>query len=816
MQGVISGSLRHPNRFSNAAFHLAASTFLVVVVTVGSVAAQSVVPDGGTATTVNLSPSGQINVGIAPADASSISHNTYTDFSVPASGVTLDNSVVAAGTILNEVTSAKVTTIAGELSVVGPTADVIVANPNGITVNGGRFQNTRNVALTTGTLSRNAAGEVLASVGAGDITIEAGGLSGTMEELALISQSLRVDGPVGFDAIDGASHVNIIAGDGRVSFDASRGGALPWALVTDQGMDASNAILVDITRQGSLSAGRISVAVTDAGAGVRFAGDQMASAGGFRLRSDGRIELSEARIQANGSVNINAGSAELTSSDTRRAEIISDQSGVVLDLKAGNLDLGASRLSGAAIASDNLASSGGVTLLVDGEIRTKTLPSGQGAALNSPGSHVVLTAGGEVAFDGLSIDTAGDFRLAANDVISLEDVQGSVGEDFRVLSDASLSFDASVIAAQSDIRLDAAALRFGAESESQPRTELVATSGGFLAKTRSGDVRNYGSLLQGNVASAGDAESLGGMTLISAGGILNESLSVRRLAVAFGAADDLHVTAGGDIVNRTGRLFSNAAITISTQADIVNETAFTEDTTPYTISRTKGGRLLGSLFLKRSRKLDVFADYGEREIDGEQSFILGVGDVSLQARSIRSIGADITGARVDIVAVDEFTNESRQVGRLKFSQSCKLFCKTSGFSNLRTVGGNVTGSDRVSIAAGQEITSVAGRIDGANGVSITAPVTRFIPILTAAFIDQKGGVGRLVGSRAAFLVSNYEFGALRSPAGTITINGDVVLGGTNVFSGGELIVNGTRIESDISTEQQIIGRQPIGLFWNVF
>jgi len=781
------------------------------------VLAQMVVPDGGTATSVSLGTSGQITVGLAPANAASISHNTYTSFSVPNSGVSLDNSIVSAGTIVNEVTSTNLTTIEGALTVIGTQADVIIANPNGITVNGGRFQNTRNVALTTGIIGSDTSGRVTSSVNSGAIIIGAGGLSGTMEELALISKSLKVNGAVSYDTPDAKSHVNIITGESTVNFDPARGGGgiLPWGLISNSGTGTSNAVIVDITDQGSLSSGRISVTVTDAGAGVRFAGDQMASAGGFRLTSSGKLELLSGKIEAKGSVNISVASTELVSSASKRAEISSEESGVVIRAKAGDINLGQASVSGRTNASDNFASSGGVTLIATGDIRANRTDDRK-ALLSSSESNVVVLASGAASFDGLDVATAEDFRISANGAINLADAVGIIGADFRLFSNENLNFDASVFTAQSDIRLDGGSLRFGSEDIAQVRTELKAVNGGFVIKSTSGNILNFGSLLQGKNATAGDVESLGGLSIYAAGLFQNKSLSVDRLAVAFGQEDNLFVEAGGDVLNQTGRLFSNKGITIVSEGDILNETNFTVEAAPFEVVHIKGGRFAGSLFLKRKRSTQISADFGEQSIAGEQSFILGVGDVSLTANNIRNIGAEINGAALNIDAVDSFTNEVRQTGKLSFSQTCKLFCKTSGSSTLRSMGGTVNASDELAISAGAKVTNLAGRFSGVNGVTITSPLIKFTPSFTATLVERPTGISGFFRGERAFLSTSSTYGSLSSINGTITIDGDVSLGGTTGFSEDNITITGTRIETEILDTPQPIGRQPIGFFWNIF
>ena len=116
--------------------------------------AGGIVADGRTSTTVVTSASGAQTVNLAPAVAG-VSQNTYQSFNVGAAGATLNNVGINARTIVNQVTSTNPSLIEGAVTVAGSRANVILANPNGITVNGGSFVNAGHVALTTGQVSFN-------------------------------------------------------------------------------------------------------------------------------------------------------------------------------------------------------------------------------------------------------------------------------------------------------------------------------------------------------------------------------------------------------------------------------------------------------------------------------------------------------------------------------------------------------------------------------------------------------------------------------------------------------------------------------------
>ena len=107
-------------------------------------------------------------VNITAPSSGGVSRNEYETFNVPDKGAILNNSYTLSKTelagyvqgnnnmaerpakiIVNEVTGAGSTSMDGFLEVAGNRADVVIANPNGITVNGGGFINTGKAFLLT-------------------------------------------------------------------------------------------------------------------------------------------------------------------------------------------------------------------------------------------------------------------------------------------------------------------------------------------------------------------------------------------------------------------------------------------------------------------------------------------------------------------------------------------------------------------------------------------------------------------------------------------------------------------------------------------
>ncbi|MCU4565411.1 filamentous hemagglutinin N-terminal domain-containing protein, partial [Acinetobacter sp. WU_MDCI_Abxc222] len=122
-----------------------------------------------------------------------ISHNIYKQFDVLAEGAVLNNSRQGATTqtvgnvaanpflatgearvILNEVNSSAASRFEGNLEVAGQMADVIIANPSGISIKGGGFINANKAIFTTGKPQLNADGSIKQfTVDQGKITVSA-------------------------------------------------------------------------------------------------------------------------------------------------------------------------------------------------------------------------------------------------------------------------------------------------------------------------------------------------------------------------------------------------------------------------------------------------------------------------------------------------------------------------------------------------------------------------------------------------------------------------------------------------------------------
>ncbi|MDU6078090.1 MAG: filamentous hemagglutinin N-terminal domain-containing protein [Pantoea sp.] len=193
-------------------------------------------------------------VDINAADANGLSHNMWTEFNVGSNGTVLNNStadlvresgniaknpnlVASAKVILNEVISNKASQLKGALEVAGQTADVIIANPNGITCTGCSFINTSRTTLTTGTPVMTDGALTGFNVKGGTVT--ASGLKNAQSYTDILAETIKISGQLETGSL------NAIAG--KYSYDRSTGAAV------SDGASASGVDTLQISSNGILS-----------------------------------------------------------------------------------------------------------------------------------------------------------------------------------------------------------------------------------------------------------------------------------------------------------------------------------------------------------------------------------------------------------------------------------------------------------------------------------------------------------------------------------------------------------------------------------
>ena len=219
-------------------------------------------------------------VNITAPSSGGVSRNEYETFNVPDKGVILNNSYTLSKTelagyvqgnnnmaerpakiIVNEVTGTGFTSMDGFLEVAGNRADVVIANPNGITVNGGGFINTGRAILTTGKPIYDDRDNLqnLAVTG-GLVDIEGKGLNGKEAgSLAILSRAVKINAGIW------AKDLHITTGANTVDAKTLEASAI-------EGKGGRPAFALDTAAIGGMYAGRITLVGTEKGLGVNNSG----------------------------------------------------------------------------------------------------------------------------------------------------------------------------------------------------------------------------------------------------------------------------------------------------------------------------------------------------------------------------------------------------------------------------------------------------------------------------------------------------------------------------------------------------------------
>ena len=242
-------------------------------------------------------------VNVVGPSAGGVSRNDYTNFNVPQNGVILNNSYQMSNTklggyvpgnanmmrgsanvIVNEVTSHNPTNMNGFIEVAGHKASVVIANPNGITVDGGGFINTDRAVLTTGKPEYDSAGNLNSyRVERGTVAINRNGLNAKdANSLQVLTEAAIVNAGVWANSIE--------ARTGKNKIDANT--------LDTQKIGNSNKIGLDVSAIGGMYANSITLKGTNTGLGVNVKG-VVSSLQASSITSDGQIVV-DGGVTSNG------------------------------------------------------------------------------------------------------------------------------------------------------------------------------------------------------------------------------------------------------------------------------------------------------------------------------------------------------------------------------------------------------------------------------------------------------------------------------------------------------------------------------------
>lgn len=547
------------------------------------VLAQAPVASGATSTTVTNAANGVPVVNIAAPNGSGLSHNTFTSYNVDAIGLVLNNgdksqmfrqsqlagqvagnSNLAAGNqahiILNEVTGSNRSILAGFTEVLGGKADLILANPFGITTNGAGFINTDRVSLVTGT--PNITGGALSgfSVNGGDILITGNGLNASAQQmLDLVSRQISVEGQIN------AQNLNLIAG--RNNWDQSTN--IATALSADG--STAPAFSIDSSVLGGMYAGRISLKSMENGVGVRTLGEAAATATDFTINAAGKIEI-RSQLSANRDLVLTSTSVRDDAIDANEASLTAARN---LGLNATNG--GATLNGGVLVANNNLTYNLGT--LTDTATATAITDNNKRYA----GGAMTLNGTGAWNINDVNYGTAGAFSATA----------GSMSLS-GITSGSSLSSGSNL-----DLRATTGDLILGS---------AVLQSAGHMSITS-----DIGQL---DFAAGAKAQStIGTLSLASADSLTN-------VGILTADAGDVYLHANG-IINNFGTIHAAGLLDIADK-DAKWTVPSVESPSYPSVSNTvmNSGTLQGGTLSLMTSSLSV-RDGGSVESTGDMSLLLG-------------------------------------------------------------------------------------------------------------------------------------------------------------------------------------------------
>ncbi|WP_027022727.1 hemagglutinin repeat-containing protein, partial [Conchiformibius steedae] len=293
---------------------LAMGTAVIVPAAAADIQADQSAPKNQQPTVLN-SANGMTQVNIQTPSAGGVSVNQYRQFDVDSRGAILNNSrrntqtqlggwiqgnpwlaTGEARVIVNQVNSANPSLLNGYIEVGGKRAEVVLANPAGIQVDGGGFINSAGVTLTTGLpFIRNGQLDGIQVAGAGKVGIGKGGLDGRDADYTrILSRAAEINGGIW------AKDLQITAGEN--DFDAA-------GKHTPRSSTNTPAVAIDTGELGGMYADKITLISTDKDATVRNQGQIFAQAGGVSIDAAGRLGNS-GTLASQGSADIRAKQVE--------------------------------------------------------------------------------------------------------------------------------------------------------------------------------------------------------------------------------------------------------------------------------------------------------------------------------------------------------------------------------------------------------------------------------------------------------------------------------------------------------------------------
>lgn len=735
---------------------------------VHSVSAAGIVADHGAPghqqPTITQTASGIPQVNIQTPSAGGVSHNTYSQFDVGNKGVILNNAhnnvqtqlggMVAgnpwlargeARIILNEVNSRNPSQLNGFVEVAGKKAQVVIANPAGISCDGCGFINANRATLTTGQPQMKNGSLTGFSVERGEIQITGKGMDASRTDYTdIIARSVKIN--AGIQAQD------LKVTTGRNNVDIAHG------QIEKKTGDVSSQpqMALDVASLGGMYAGKIRLVGTETGVGVRNAGHIGAQAGAVTLTADGRIENSGS-ISAKTDVHLattrelhNSGSVYAGQDTQIQSDGVFTHTGSVASrrntrIQTARLTGGERSLLAAGVKDDGrLAAAGNLTVSTTGELA----------------AHGQVLSGGDMQLKGQGLDLSNS-RIQGQHT-GLDAGSGNLSTQNAQLSAGTLSARTVGQFSNNDGTINADTLQISAQSLSNHRGKLIQTGTGDFSLNLPGGVDNREGLLAANGAVRLDALSLDN----------------RRGKVQAAQSGSLQVRTTGAVDNQQGSLIASRDILINTQAlnndnGLISAAAGTgRIKTQQAVSNTEGR-------MESAGWLDISAG----NLNNHQGTVVADGlSVTLDGALDNTSGRLLSQKTLSVSGSELVSDD----GLIQSGSDMTLDVQGGVLSNRNTkTRGGISSAGTLTVRAGM-LNNQQGFMAGQKDMT-----------LNAGTLDNRQGV---LGSQASLQVSS---GTLMNQKGALKAGTDMLLSGGDVSNQeGTLAAGG-----DLNTHLNVLENQ---------
>ena len=701
--------------------------------------------------TVLTAPNNVPLVNIQTPSAAGVSRNTYSQFDVQRQGAILNNSRTnvqtqlggwvqgnpwlgtgSARVILNEVNSNNPSLLRGYVEVAGQRAQVVIANPSGVTCDGCGFINANRATITTGTPIMNSGNLEGFRVQGGMVTITGNGMdASTTDYTDIIARGVQISGGIW------ANQLKVVTGTNQLSIDQTTSD--PSVSSTTAGTGAAPEFAIDTAQLGGMYAGKITLLATEAGVGVRNAGKMYAGVGDVIITANGQLQNAgqitssgqaqidtQNGVQNTGTVHAQGNTAITTRGDINNSGVIAAQNNTAL--------------SGTGASSQITSTSGSVVaagVQTDGTLGT----SGNltASATKSTAVQGQSLSGGDQSLTAQAVDISRSQTSARN--LSVTASGGDIN-----LANATIAASQTLTAnAKQTLRTDGAnvsanQINATANDLSNVQGEIVQSGSGDMALNLPGNLDNT----QGRIASNsinvniaantltntyGNLEHAGTGTLainantfngtrgaIASNGALNLTATNATLNAATTTAQQLKINSA-TLSHQSGTMTQNgsgaATIVASIQLDNTGGTIASNGATTLTMGALKnqGGTIQATGLAASDLILTATA-----EIDnGNAGNISASGNATITGDSLNNTQGQITAGQLLTASTTQATNNTQGL----LAANGQVILTASQINNQAGTIGSVQNAVSVTAQTGA-LNNQAGRIEAAKTATLSA------------------------------------------------------------------------------------------------